>query len=224
MPIFITRLVAESGCSITGAFAQLGKVGEAIANRSCTSWRAIIRSVPRSKISTISESCGADLDRISSRFGSPLSDCSSGMVISSSTSAAERPSAAVWISTRGGANSGNTSTGMERSCPVPKIIIPTARAMTMKRSLMLLRTTQRIIAVGLSLTYRLPTADTELGAEEQGGSHGDDLGADRRSGGENRDIAFDALDRQCRANVRQAFRVGIGPRLPIRVVEHRAEG
>ena len=44
---------------------------------------------------------------------------------------------------------------------------------------MLFRTTRRIIAVGLSFTYRLPTTDAELGAEEQGGSHGHDLGSDR---------------------------------------------
>ena len=42
----------------------------------------------------------------------PLSACSSGTVTSASTSSAEQPEASVWISTRGGANSGKTSTGV----------------------------------------------------------------------------------------------------------------
>src|SRR5215210_1748394 len=96
--------------------------------------------------------------------------------------------------------------------------------MTMKRSLMLLRTIQRIMAVGLSLTYRLPTSDAEFGTEEQGRSHGDDLGAHRWSSGENRDVAFDAFDRQRSTYVRQTFGVGIDPGLALRVVEHRSKG
>jgi hypothetical protein len=58
----------------------------------------------------------------------PVSVCSSGVLISSSTSFAVSPSASVWTSTRGGANSGNASTGIARSCaaPKPSIAIPTA--------------------------------------------------------------------------------------------------
>ena len=66
--------------------------------------------MPRSKMSKIDESCSTEFERISSRPGIPASDCSSGMVTSDSTSVADRPKAGVWTSTRGGANSGNTST------------------------------------------------------------------------------------------------------------------
>jgi hypothetical protein len=73
-----------------------------------------------------------------------------GTVINDSTSAADNPRQAVWISTRGGENSGNTSTGIACNWPVPKTIIATARAMTMNLILKLDRTIQRIISWGLS--------------------------------------------------------------------------
>ena len=47
----------------------------------------------------------------SSTPGMPLSAFSSGMVTRLSTSSVDRPGASVWISTSGGANSGNTSSG-----------------------------------------------------------------------------------------------------------------
>ena len=78
-PIFMTRLVAESGWIMNGGLAQVGSVGrDDVAMRSCTTCRASRRSVPRSKIISICESCGTDFDRITSRSGTPLSDCSSG--------------------------------------------------------------------------------------------------------------------------------------------------
>ena len=78
--------------------------------RSCTCCRASVSSVPFSKMRRIEESCATDLDRSSLSFGIPWSCCSMGTVISSSTSSVELPRAIVWISTCGGANSGNTST------------------------------------------------------------------------------------------------------------------
>ncbi len=114
-PIFMTRLVADSGGIITGGAAQVGSVGVTFPTRSATSCRACSRSVPRSKKSVIEDSCGTDFERIMSRPGSPWSACSSGTVTSSSTSAADSPRVIVWISTRGGANSGKTSTGASRS-------------------------------------------------------------------------------------------------------------
>ncbi len=86
--------------------------------------------MPRSKSSTIDESCGTDLERIVSSSGRPWSDCSSGTVTSSSTSSAERPRLGVWISTFGGANSGKTSTGVSRKRPTPKTIIAAPAATT----------------------------------------------------------------------------------------------
>jgi hypothetical protein len=71
------------------------------------------------------------LDRITAISGTPFSACSIGTVTRSSTSVAESPSASVWISTFGGANSGNTSTGMPRSCWTPKNISAAAAAATM---------------------------------------------------------------------------------------------
>jgi hypothetical protein len=81
------------------------------------------------KISTIDDSCGTDFDRITSTPGTPLSAFSSGTVTSCSTSAGESPRQIVWISTRGGANSGNTSTGTfcSRATPNQTSAAPTAR-------------------------------------------------------------------------------------------------
>ena len=52
-PIFMTRLVADSGCSMTGGAAQVGSVFCTVAMRSWTSWRSCIWSVPSLKISSM---------------------------------------------------------------------------------------------------------------------------------------------------------------------------
>ena len=111
-PIFITRLVADKGCIMAGGVDQLGNVGVTAVSRSCTNWRARSRSVPRSKIISIDESCGTDFDRMTSSPGTPLSTSSIGTVTNSSTSDDVSPRDAVCTSTRGGANSGKTSIGM----------------------------------------------------------------------------------------------------------------
>ena len=77
----------------------------------------------------------------------PLSACSIGTVTSCSTSAADRPRHSVCTSTRGGANSGKTSTGRFRNWATPKNIISEAPTTTRKRSLRLVATIQRIMAV-----------------------------------------------------------------------------
>ena len=56
MPICMARPVAETGASITGGAAQVGRLGVTVASRSCTSWRARSRSVPGLKISSIEDS------------------------------------------------------------------------------------------------------------------------------------------------------------------------
>ena len=142
-PIFMVRLVAESGWIMNGGLAQLGSVGTTVAIRSATSCLAVRRSVPCSKISSICDSCSIDRDRMTSRSGMPLSTCSSGTVTSDSTSDADRPSAGVCTSTRGGANSGNTSIGACRSWVTPTTIKPAASATTMNRNLRLLPITHR---------------------------------------------------------------------------------
>ena len=128
MPICMARPVAETGASMTGGAAQVGRLGDTVAMRSCTSWRARIRSVPGLNSSSIEDSCGTDLDRMSSRPWMPFSPASSGTVTSCSTSEVDRPTQAVWMTTRGGANSGKTSTCICGSEVMPRIIRPAAAA------------------------------------------------------------------------------------------------
>src|SRR3981081_4936755 len=111
MPIFMIRLVEDNGGIMNGGAAHVGKLLVASAIRSLTSCRARIPSTPGLKINRIDDSCDTDFERITSMSGTPFSAFSSGTVTSCSTSADESPRQMVWISTRGGANSGNTSTG-----------------------------------------------------------------------------------------------------------------
>ena len=74
----------------------------------------------------------------------PCSCSSIGTVISSSTSFEELPSAIVWISTCGGANSGKTSTFAFGIWTTPKTIIAAAANSTSQRNRRLLETIQRI--------------------------------------------------------------------------------
>ena len=115
-PIFISRLVDESGERITGRFAAAGSRDDSTASRSCTTCRAAIRSVPSLRIRTTDESPSTDFDRIVFSPIVPLSEFSSGTLIRLSTSSVDSPGASVWISMRGGANSGNTSRA--RSAPL----------------------------------------------------------------------------------------------------------
>src|SRR3990170_2984219 len=91
IPIFMQRLVADSGGNITGGAAQVGSVGVASETRSCTTCRASSRSVPGLKIILIDDSWATDLERMTSRLGIPLRACSSGMVTRASTSPGESP-------------------------------------------------------------------------------------------------------------------------------------
>ena len=60
----MTRLVADSGCSMTGGPMPTGSRAPASCSRSCTSWRACRMSVPRLKMSTIEDIAITVLDRI----------------------------------------------------------------------------------------------------------------------------------------------------------------
>ena len=77
----------------------------------------------------------------------PAIACSIGTVTSSSTSVADRPRHGTCTSTRGGANSGNASTGVFGSSMKPKDIIADAAATTRKRNFRLVPTIHRIMAV-----------------------------------------------------------------------------
>src|SRR5690349_12916064 len=184
-PIFMTLLVDDSGCSITGGAAQVGSDGVTVAIRSETSWRAFSRSAPGVKISTIEDSCSTDLERISSSPSTPLRASSSGTVTSCSTSAAVRPMAMVWISTFGGANSGKTSTEAVLSWTPPNAIIATAMATTKARNFRLNPTIRRM-SVALC---------AEFGAEQFRGTNGDNIGPCRRTGPELHFVVGDLVHR-----------------------------
>src|SRR4051812_27084968 len=67
-PIFITRLVEDSGDrmigpSDAGGLATAGSRVASVASRSCTSWRAFMRSVPSWKMRTTDDSPSTDFDR-----------------------------------------------------------------------------------------------------------------------------------------------------------------
>ena len=143
-PIFITRLSEDSGESMTGARATDGRVATARSRRSCTICRDVITSVDGSRIRTTEESPSTDLDRMASRPGTPLSAASSGTVRSASTSLVDKPGASVCTSTSGGANSGNTSSGVVRSVLSAPRTSSTASATTTMRFWSETPTSQRI--------------------------------------------------------------------------------
>ena len=150
--IIESRLLEDRGWIICGSSATCGNPATptACVRRSCTTCRASSTSVPGSNVMTTDESPGSDTDSISSRKATPASrSCSSGTVISCSTSSAESPRASVWTSTIGGLNSGRTSTGVLPAWITPTITRPTAAATTRRRNLRLEATIQRIMAGGL---------------------------------------------------------------------------
>ena len=145
MPIFMARLVDDNGWIMNGGFAHRGSRGVIELTRSWISSLAFIRSVPGSKIITIDDSWDTDFDRIAVSPSMPLSPCSIGTETSSSTSFADSPMQMVWISTRGGANSGNASMDMSLICRMPKNIIIDAPTTTRNLSLRLVPMIQRIM-------------------------------------------------------------------------------
>jgi len=105
-PIMATRLVDDSGWIITGGVPTLGSA-TACDSRSCVICRALRMSVPGSKTRSMDDSPVTDSELMCFSHGMPLSrSCSSGTVISCSTSAADSPRASVWICTDGGVNCG----------------------------------------------------------------------------------------------------------------------
>ncbi len=134
---------------MNGGAAHVGSVGVTCSIRSWTSCRARSRSVPDSKISSTDERSFTDFERMMSSPSTPARACSSGIVTSASTSDAERPHEVVWTSTLGGANSGNTSTGMFRSWARPKNIMAVVAATTSQRKRRLVATIERIMSVDL---------------------------------------------------------------------------
>src|SRR5262249_55030317 len=121
-----------------------------------------------------------DRDRMSSMPSMPLSASSIGTVTSASTSAADRPRHSVCTSTRGGANSGNTSTGTSRNRAIPKAISSEAATTTTNRSRRLVAMIRRIM--GTARRSR-SLARAELGAVEHRRAYRDNRRAGGRSAG-----------------------------------------
>src|SRR5262249_60324093 len=96
----------------------------------------------------------------------------------SPTSCAVRPRHVVCTSTRGGANSGNASTGMPRSSAAPNTIIATPAATTRNLNFRLEPTIQRIMLVCAPASVFLDLA--VLDAPDLGRPGGHDRGPDRR--------------------------------------------
>src|SRR4029079_10392070 len=211
----MARLVAESGCSTHGMPAEVGRLGIAIATRSFTSWRASRLSVPRLKKSVIADSPGTVFERITSRFGVELSACSIGIVMSCSTSSVDMPRPSVCTSTKGGANSGKTSTGMFCTRVAPSAIMPTATATPMNRKCRLDLTIQRIIGSG-SLAF-----DLELGPEQLLAPDAHDARARWRAGLEDDVVPVDLVDVDRRAQERQRPDLRVDPRAAVDPVDHR---
>src|SRR5262249_15543608 len=217
IPIFMTRLVADRGWSMIGAPAECGSVFVASSRRSCTICRAFRMSVPGLKMRRIAERPTTDFDRKMSSPGVPRSCSSSGTVMSSSTSEAVMPIPSVWISTMGGANSGKTSTGIDRRRSMPKYIIPAAIAITRNRNFKLDPTIQRIIAVDLPG----PSFPSVFGAEQFGRADRHHRGAGGGTVQEHCAGAGDVVDAHGGSGEDEGLGVGIDPGLALRVVEDR---
>src|SRR5919112_3951073 len=218
IPIFITRLVDERGGIIQGGLAQVGRLGDASVRRSCTNCRASYRSVSLLKRSSICERSLTDLERISSSPGIPFSWFSSGTVINSSTCSEELPTAMVWISTIGGANSGKTSTSALRVSPIPKTISAAAAKSISHRNRKLDPTIQRISNPYLSM------CDLEFGAVHLGGPDRHDLGTGGWTIGEHDAITGHVVDIDLLAHIGQRVRSCVRVRFAIGAVDEGVIG
>src|SRR5215212_349319 len=164
-------------------------------------------------MSWICERSITDLERISSRPGSPFSWFSSGTVTSSSTCSEELPTAMVWISTIGGANSGKTSTSALRVSPMPKTMSAAAAKSTNHRNRKLDPTIQRISNPYLSM------CDLELGAVHLGGPDRNNLGTGGWTVGEHDAITGYVVDTDLLAHIGQRLRSCVRVRLAIGAVD-----
>src|SRR5919112_438579 len=169
-------------------------------------------------MSWICERSITDLERISSSPGIPFSWSSSGMVISSSTCSEELPTAMVWISTCGGANSGKTSTSALRVSPMPKTISAAAANSTSHRNRRLDPTIQRI-----SNRYH-SMCDLELGAVHLGGPDRHDLGTDAWAVGEHGTLTDHLVDLNLLAHIGERLRSCVSVSFAIGAVDDSVIG
>src|ERR1700710_2883741 len=177
-PIFITRLVVDTGGIMTGGAAQVGMPRVAMATRSVTSCRAVNSSAPRTKIAVTDDNCGTELDRRISTPGTPFIAFSIGTVTCSSTSAESSPRQSVCTSTLAGAHSGNTSIGMSFRRWAPKNMRPRPNATTIKRKRRLVPTIHLIMAWQ---PPRLLAVHANFGPVQFGHSHRHNFRSGRRT-------------------------------------------
>src|SRR5215207_1683979 len=169
-------------------------------------------------MSWICERSITDLERISSSPGTPFSWFSSGTVISSSTCSEELPTATVWISTIGGANSGKTSTSALRVSPMPKTMSAAAAKSTSHRNRKLDPTIQRIKHPYLSM------CDLELSAVHLGGPDRHDFGTGGWAIGEYDAITVHPLDLDLLPHIGQRLRSRVSVLRAIGGVDYGAVG
>jgi hypothetical protein len=135
-PMSITSLVEETGCTMTGGLDTFGRTNAPV-SRSCTSCRAVYRSVPGAKCSSMSERPSIESLVTSVTSSTPSSRFfESGVVTSDSTSGAESPGASVCMSTVTGEVSGSTSAGIRVSWRIPRTMTTAASAITSNRNRM----------------------------------------------------------------------------------------
>src|SRR3712207_5897005 len=178
-------------------------------------------SVSLLKMSWICERSITDLERISSSPGIPLSWSSSGTVISSSTCFEELPTARVWISTIGGANSGKTSTSALRVSPMPKTSSTAAAKIISHRNRKLDPTIQRIRHPYLSMGSM---GYFELSAVHLRGPDRHDLGAGGWAVRQHDAITVHAVDLDFLPHVRQRLGSRIGVRIALGVEDEGVVG
>src|ERR687893_1067406 len=167
-------------------------------------------------MSWICERSITDLERISTSPGIPLSWSSSGIVINSSTCCEELPTAMVWISTCGGANSGKTSTSALRVSPMPKIISAAAAKITSHRNRKLDPTIQRISNPYLSM------CDLELGAVHHSGPDRHNLRTGGWAVGEHDAITVHVVDNDLLPHIGPRLGRGVSVRMALGVVDEGA--
>ena len=129
----------------------------------------------------------------------------------------------VWISTRGGANSGNTSTGMSAAARRRRASAPPPRPTTRKRNRRLVATIQRIMVATAWTLSRLAVSgrrDPGLGAVQLGRADRHDRGAGRRAGRTRTRRRLRSSRRRSARAETCATRAGIGPCLA--VARHRS--
>ena len=146
----------------------------------------------------------------------PLRAFSSGIVTRLSTSSVDRPGASVWISTIGGANSGKTSSGACAQRAVADDEQHDAQRRAARR------------AGGWKWRRARRAwpyfAEAGFGAEQFGGTGGDDLGLRRRPAGEDGHVTADVAKDDTLPHVDPLARFDVDPSAAKNVVDHGGPG